>query len=107
MLQLRKEELRKLKERQAAAVDADEEDLAREFSGSVRLTVHEQQDVTLTPDQVCNDSGWRFQTSGGQAACPEKKSEDKAHRCHAQRGAETMLSAWAAEQLKGFSTLKT
>lgn len=52
-MQLRKEELRKLRERQAAAVDADEEDLAREFSGAVRLTVHEQQEVTLTPDQVC------------------------------------------------------
>lgn len=52
LLQLRKEELRKLRERQATAVDADEEDLAREFSGSVRLTVHEQQDVTLSPDQV-------------------------------------------------------
>ncbi len=51
-VQLRKEELRKLRERQAAAVDADEEDLAREFSGAVRLTVHEQQEVTLSPDQV-------------------------------------------------------
>ncbi|CAL8464934.1 g4469 [Coccomyxa elongata] len=50
--QLRKEELRKLRERQAAAVDADEEDLAREFSGAVRLTVHEQQEVTLSPDQI-------------------------------------------------------
>ena len=53
-VQLRKEELRKLRERQAAAVDADEEDLAREFSGAVRLTVHEQQEVTLSPDQVRN-----------------------------------------------------
>lgn len=50
--QLRKEELRKLRERQAAAVDADEEDLAREFSGAVRLTVHEQREVTLSPEQV-------------------------------------------------------
>ncbi|EIE20548.1 hypothetical protein COCSUDRAFT_57694 [Coccomyxa subellipsoidea C-169] len=50
--QLRKEELRKLRERQAAAVDADEEDLAREFSGAVRLTVHEQREVTLSPDQI-------------------------------------------------------
>jgi hypothetical protein len=50
--QLRKEELRKLRERQAAAVDADEEDLAREFSGAVRLTVNEQREVTLSPEQV-------------------------------------------------------
>ncbi|KAK9917739.1 hypothetical protein WJX75_007649 [Coccomyxa subellipsoidea] len=50
--QLRKEELRKLRERQAAAVDADEEDLAREFSGAVRLTVNEQREVTLSPEQI-------------------------------------------------------
>ena len=55
-MQLRKEELRKLRERQAAAVDAHEEDLAREVSGAVRLTVHEQQKVTLSPDQVLRSS---------------------------------------------------
>ncbi|CAL5229277.1 g12570 [Coccomyxa viridis] len=51
-LQLRKEELRKLRERQAQAVSLDEEDLAREFSGAVRLTVHVQEEVTLTPEQI-------------------------------------------------------
>ena len=30
----------------------DEEDLAREFSGAVRLTVHVQEEVTLTPEQA-------------------------------------------------------
>ena len=40
------------------AVSLDEEDLAREFSGAVRLTVHVQEEVTLTPEQVspCFDS---------------------------------------------------
>ena len=34
------------------AVSLDEEDLAREFSGAVRLTVHVQEEVTLTPEQA-------------------------------------------------------
>ena len=40
------------------AVSLDEEDLAREFSGAVRLTVHVQEEVTLTPEQAspCSDS---------------------------------------------------
>ena len=33
-------------------MDADEADLAREFSGSVTLTVHDQEEVTLSPDQA-------------------------------------------------------
>ena len=36
----------------AQAVSLDEEDLAREFSGAVRLTVHVQEEVTLTPEQA-------------------------------------------------------
>jgi hypothetical protein len=65
--QLRQEELRKLRERQAAAVDADEADLAREFSGSVTLTLNEQQEVTLSPDQARDCSLFPCRHSWGHA----------------------------------------
>ena len=50
--QLRKEELRQLRVRQAAPADAEEDALSREFAGSVTLTFREDRTVTLTPAQA-------------------------------------------------------
>ncbi len=50
--QLRKEELRQLRQRQAAPADAEEDALSREFAGSVTLTFREDRTVTLTPQQA-------------------------------------------------------
>lgn len=52
LLQLRKEELRQLRARQAAPADAEEDALSREFAGSVTLTFREDRTVTLTPAQA-------------------------------------------------------
>ena len=56
-MQLRTEELRALRDRQAAPADAEEDELSREFSGSVTLTFREDEEVTLTPEQA-RIRGW-------------------------------------------------
>ena len=50
--QLRKEELRQLRARQAAPADAEEDALSREFAGSVTLTFREDRSIVLTPAQA-------------------------------------------------------
>lgn len=49
---MRDEELHALAERQATAGEAEEDELAKSFAGSVTLTLHEDQEITLTPEQV-------------------------------------------------------
>ncbi|MCJ1422316.1 hypothetical protein MMC29_000196 [Sticta canariensis] len=49
---MRDEELRALAERQATTNDAEEDELAKSFAGSVTLTLREDREITLTPEQV-------------------------------------------------------
>ena len=55
---MREEELRKLAERQAVAGDAEEDELAKNFAGSVTLTLREDHEITLTPEQVLSWPAW-------------------------------------------------
>ena len=50
--QMRKEELRQLRARQAAHADVEEDALLRKFNGSVTLTFRADRTVTLTPQQA-------------------------------------------------------
>ena len=50
--QVRKEELRQLRARQAAHADAEEDALRRKFAGNVTLTFRSDRTVTLTPQQA-------------------------------------------------------
>ncbi len=68
--QLRKEELRQLRQRQAAPADAEEDALAREFAGSVTLTFREDRTVTLTPAQARPRPPPLWARQRGRAALP-------------------------------------
>ena len=61
-------------------MDADEADLAREFSGSVTLTLNEQAEVTLSPDQA------RHLSIRPEQTCPWALSSPAAGRTQARSG---------------------
>ena len=50
----RDEEMKRLRERQSASADGDEDDLSKAFQGAVTLTFREDATVTLTPEQIKN-----------------------------------------------------
>ncbi|KAK9813763.1 hypothetical protein WJX73_007981 [Symbiochloris irregularis] len=49
---MREEVLRRHRERVAAGTEAEEDDLARSFAGSVTLTLRQDDEVTLSPEQI-------------------------------------------------------
>ena len=81
--QLRKEELRQLRQRQAAPADAEEDALAREFAGSVTLTFREDRTVTLTPAQARR--GRCLSGRGSAAEPPSLRQRGPARPCARQR----------------------